>query len=56
MTEENKLNYFGEGSDETLNPNPAGEEPANTQSPSTNGEKDPVTNPRWYRWELFTKI
>lgn len=57
MTDQNKINYFGEGPNEALNPNPAGEEPENNQSPSTNGENDPkVTNPRYERWKLFTGI
>ena len=60
MTEKT-LNYFGEGPDEALTPNPAGEEPANpeTHSPSTGGEKElseKITNPRWYRAEWFTGI
>ncbi len=55
MSDQNKLNYFGEGSDEGPQTQTAGEEPATAQPPSA-PEAEEKINPRYDRWRFFTGI
>ena len=55
MSDQNKLNYFGEGPDEGPDSKPAGDEPANPKPPSA-PEAEEKTNPRLRRAEWFLGI